>query len=69
MKPARSSPKPRRSHQVREPTSCDLRSRYERALALARGYEAAGDRIAAERFFQQADHFRRLLNLKVVRPA
>ena len=50
--------------QAREQTSCDLRSRYERALAMAQGYEAAGDRIAAERLFQQADHLRRLLNLK-----
>lgn len=42
----------------------DLQARYDRALALARGFEATGDTIDAERFYQQADHFHRLLNSK-----
>ena len=40
----------------------DLQARYDRALALARGFEAAGDKVDAEGFYQQADHFHRLLN-------
>ena len=39
-----------------------LQARYDRALALARGLEAAGDKVDAERFYQQADHFFRQLN-------
>lgn len=51
----------RRNQTDRRPGS-DLRARYDRAVALARGYEAIGDKVDAERFYQQADHFRRLLN-------
>lgn len=40
----------------------DIRMRLDRALALGRGYEAVGDKVEAERFYQQADHYRRLLN-------
>ncbi|WP_454654292.1 DUF4167 domain-containing protein [Bosea beijingensis] len=42
----------------------DLQMRHDRALARARAFEAAGDKVDAERFYQQADHFRRLLNSK-----
>lgn len=40
----------------------DLQARYERTLILARGSEMIGDKVEAERFYQQADHYRRLLN-------
>ncbi len=40
----------------------DLQTRYERCVNLARTREAAGDRIEAERLYQQADHYRRLMN-------
>lgn len=40
----------------------DLQSQYERTLILARGSEMIGDKVEAERFHQQADHYRRLLN-------
>ena len=36
---------------------------HERYLTLARDAQAAGDRIAAENFFQHADHYYRLINL------
>jgi hypothetical protein len=51
-----------------KPAASDLQARYDRALALARGSEATGDKVAAERFYQQADHFRRLLNSKASQP-
>lgn len=44
------------------PAGSDLRTQYDRAIALARGCEAIGDRVEAERFYQQADHYRRLLS-------
>jgi len=40
----------------------ELQARYERTLILARGSEMIGDKVEAERFYQQADHYRRLLN-------
>ncbi|MGO4171915.1 DUF4167 domain-containing protein [Bosea sp. TAF32] len=40
----------------------DIRAHFERAMGSARKREATGDRVEAERFYQQADHFRRLLN-------
>lgn len=52
-----------RRHPAEKPGS-DLQARHDRALALARTFEAAGDKVDAERFYQQADHFRRLLNSK-----
>jgi hypothetical protein len=36
---------------------------HERYLNLARDAAAAGDRVAAENFFQHADHYYRLINL------
>jgi hypothetical protein len=36
---------------------------HERYLNLARDAAAAGDRIAAENFFQHADHYYRLINM------
>jgi hypothetical protein len=36
---------------------------HERYLALARDAAAAGDRIAAENFFQHADHYYRMVHL------
>lgn len=36
---------------------------HERYLNLARDASAAGDRVAAENFFQHADHYYRLINL------
>ncbi|QEL24829.1 DUF4167 domain-containing protein [Bosea sp. F3-2] len=44
--------------------ACDLQARYDRLTVLARGFEAVGDKIDAERHYQQADHYRRLLNRK-----
>jgi hypothetical protein len=35
---------------------------HEKYLALARDATSAGDRIAAESFFQYADHYHRILN-------
>lgn len=35
---------------------------YERYLALARAKALAGDRIEAERHYQHAEHYLRLLN-------
>lgn len=49
-------------HAVAKGAACDLHARYQRAVALARGCEAIGDHVEAERFYQQADHYRRLLN-------
>lgn len=43
-------------------TGSDLRARYDSAVTRAQGCEATGDKVDAERFYQQADHFRRLLN-------
>lgn len=51
-----------RRDQVIRRAGVGLRTRYDRALALARGCEVMGDRVEAERFYQQADHLRRLLN-------
>jgi hypothetical protein len=51
-----------RRHPLGSRTGPDLRRRYERAMVLARGCETIGDKVEAERFYQQADHFRRLLN-------
>lgn len=51
-----------RRDQVARRAGAGLQMRYDRALALARGCEAIGDRVEAERFYQQADHLRRLLN-------
>jgi hypothetical protein len=36
---------------------------HERYLNLARDAAAAGDRVAAENFFQHADHYYRLINM------
>ena len=36
---------------------------HERYLALARDATAVGDRVAAENFFQHADHYYRLINI------
>lgn len=36
---------------------------HERYLSLARDAQAAGDRVAAENFFQHADHYYRLINV------
>lgn len=47
-----------------KPVRSDLQARHDRAVALAKGFEAIGDTVAAERFYQQADHFLRLLNSK-----
>lgn len=44
------------------PRTPSLQARYERTLTLARGSEMIGDKVEAERFYQQADHYRRLLN-------
>jgi len=44
------------------PAGSDLQARWELYTKLARTQEAAGDRIEAEHSYQQADHYRRLLN-------
>ncbi|MGX1744269.1 DUF4167 domain-containing protein [Bosea sp. NPDC055353] len=61
-------PATRRRNRTEKPAGSDLQARHDRAAALARGFEAAGDKVAAERFYQQADHFRRLLNGKASQP-
>ncbi len=42
-------------------TQAGLRQAYERSLALAHAKVLAGDRIEAERHFQQAEHYLRSL--------
>lgn len=42
-------------------TQAALRQGYERSLALANAKALAGDRIEAERHFQQAEHYLRSL--------
>lgn len=56
-----------RRNPTEKPAASDLQARYDRALALARAFEAAGNNVDAERHYQQADHFRRLLNSKASR--
>lgn len=51
-----------RDGRVEAPRRLDLQTLYERTLILARGSELIGDKIEAERFYQQADHYRRLMN-------
>lgn len=40
----------------------DPRRNYERYLALARAEALAGDRIAAENYFQHAEHYFRSMH-------
>ena len=40
-----------------------LMQSMDRFLNLAREAQSSGDRVSAEGFFQQADHYHRLLNL------
>lgn len=61
----RGRPSAARRIPAEKPAHSDLQTRFKRAIALAKGFEAIGDMVAAERFYQQADHFRRLLNSKV----
>lgn len=56
---ARSGPRPDRTQP--RPDS-NPQASYERYLALAGARALAGDRIEAERFFQHAEHYRRVLN-------
>jgi hypothetical protein len=35
---------------------------YERYLALAKAKALAGDRVEAERYYQYAEHYQRLIN-------
>ncbi len=51
-----------RGSRVEAPRRLDLQARYKRTLILAGGSEMFGDKVKAERFYQQADHYRRLLN-------
>lgn len=51
-----------RGGQVEAPRTPNLQARYERTLILAHGLEIIGDKVEAERLYQQADHYRRLLN-------
>jgi hypothetical protein len=51
-----------RGGRVEAPQKPDLQARYDRTLTLARGSEMSGDKVEAERFYQRADHYRRLLN-------
>jgi hypothetical protein len=47
-------PEPRGSHNARK--------NYDRYLALARAELQAGDRVAAENYFQHAEHYFRLMS-------
>ncbi|MCU4178106.1 DUF4167 domain-containing protein [Bosea sp. BH3] len=49
-------------HPPTRPATSDMRARCEHYMRLAQAQEAAGDRIEAERCYQQADHYRRLIN-------
>lgn len=51
-----------RGSRVEAPRRLNLQARYERTVILAGGSEMFGDKVEAERFYQQADHYRRLLN-------
>ena len=51
-----------RGSRAAAPRRSDLRARYERTLIRARGSEMIGDTVEAERLYQEADHYRRLLN-------
>jgi hypothetical protein len=56
---------PRRSKQwapnVPRPVSQDAQRNYERYLALAQAEIQAGDRIAAENYYQHAEHYFRVM--------
>lgn len=60
----RKLPSSQRRNEAERRAGSDLQACFARAVALARGYEAIGEKVDAERFYQQADHFRRLLNSK-----
>lgn len=60
----RGRPAAARRMPAEKPAGSELQTRFNRAVALGKGFEAIGDTVAAERFYQQADHFRRLLNSK-----
>lgn len=55
-------------HQTFDSNGPDVRVRgnayqvFEKYLALARDASAAGDRIAAENYFQHAEHYYRIIN-------
>lgn len=55
---ARSGSGDRRAQATPRPNS---RGSYEQYLALARGKALAGDRIEAERYYQYAEHYHRLM--------
>lgn len=47
---------------ARPARSASAQAQYERHLALARARALAGDRIEAERHYQHAEHYLRLIN-------
>lgn len=55
----RSGPGDGRGRATRQP---DSRASYEQYLSLAKAKALAGDQIEAERYYQCADHYHRLMN-------
>lgn len=51
-----------RRTRTERPGKIGLEARYQRAMTLARASVIIEDRVEAERYFQQADHLRRLIN-------
>jgi hypothetical protein len=58
--PNRNNPRPAVSHR-NDRTSANAEKSYHSYMALARESASRGDTIAAENFYQHAEHFLRLL--------
>lgn len=52
----------RRADATRAKPGSSAQASYERYLALARAKAHAGDRIEAERYYQHAEHYHRLIH-------
>lgn len=59
LKPAKAQPRPTRP-QARN--SQNSQRNYERYLVLARAEALTGDRVAAENYFQHAEHYLRSMH-------
>jgi uncharacterized protein DUF4167 len=56
-----SQPWDSRAPRAQPPNSHNARRNYERYLALAQAEVQAGDRVAAENYYQHAEHYFRLM--------
>ena len=67
-RPFQQQPRPPQRHQALDSNGPNVKIRgnahqiFERYVALAREAEAGGDRVAAENFYQHAEHYFRLSN-------